>query len=487
MISTDTNNHIDSSEERSHSETQNDNGFLFNFTQIWLQITSNNLLNDGNEDNGTTDNGMKDTINRREPIIILGKTYNDTNLDDNRIEEDISSRIWLTYRTGFEPIPKTNGGPQPLSFVHSMIFNRNPFSSTFNNFHSLIDNDNFTTDVGWGCMIRTSQSLLANALQSLILGRDFKYGTVGDNAKHNEIIDMFKDGPKAPFSLHNFIRVASELPLQVKPGQWFGPNAASLSIKRLCTNVYRNNQHAKVQVLISESSDLYDDKINLIFKDIESRPDALLLLLPVRLGINKVNPLYHASILQLLSLKQSVGIAGGKPSSSYYFFGYQNNSLLYLDPHYPQFISSRLSIYDTYHTNRYQMLNVDDMDPSMMVGLLVKDIEDYQEFKLRCTEMNNKIVHFHPNSKTLDSRNSMSDFKRKHSEFVCIDAEDLQRREEFININNDHDEDPTNTEDFVDVGNEIDKANDFDRNVGDSIDTDDPINILNSDSLEHDS
>lgn len=36
----------------------------------------------------------------------------------------------------------------------------------------------------------------------------------------------------------------------------------------------------------------------------------------------------------LFTLPQSVGIAGGRPSSSYYFVGTQSDSLFYLDPHH---------------------------------------------------------------------------------------------------------------------------------------------------------
>ena len=36
----------------------------------------------------------------------------------------------------------------------------------------------------------------------------------------------------------------------------------------------------------------------------------------------------------LFTFPQSVGIAGGRPSSSYYFLGYQAESLFYLDPHH---------------------------------------------------------------------------------------------------------------------------------------------------------
>lgn len=104
-------------------------------------------------------------------VFILGNEY--VSSDTKSILGDIESKIWLTYRSGFEAIPKAFDGPSPLSFIHSMIFNRN-LALTLN-IHGLTDNENFTTDVGWGCMIRTSQSLLANALQILLLGRDYSY------------------------------------------------------------------------------------------------------------------------------------------------------------------------------------------------------------------------------------------------------------------------------------------------------------------------
>jgi len=42
----------------------------------------------------------------------------------------------------------------------------------------------------------------------------------------------------------------------------------------------------------------------------------------------------HADIQALFSFPQSVGVAGGRPSSSYYFVGTQGDSLFYLDPHF---------------------------------------------------------------------------------------------------------------------------------------------------------
>lgn len=311
-------------------------------------------------------------------VMILGKKYH-----SSEVSAAINSQLWFTYRTGFEAIDRAEDGPSPLSFLQYMIFNGKPKSA----WDGIFNSQHFLTDMGWGCMIRTSQSLLANALQQLVVGRHTSADNI-DNAsdKIQRIVELFTDDYEHPFSLHNFIKVASELPLQVKPGEWFGPSAASLSIKRLCAN-FEGVGAPKLRVFISESCNLYDDEVEATFNNSKC---PLLILFPIRLGIEKINSIYYPSLLQLLSLKYSVGIAGGKPSSSYYFFGYQGSDLLYLDPHNLQDKSKNP---ETYHTDRFQTLEISDLDPSMLAGILVNDFDDYKKFKHEVIE-ENKILNF---------------------------------------------------------------------------------------------
>lgn len=393
-------------------------GLSFSLGQIWRQITSYNSL-EVIGDNGTDGN----------PIIIMGYSY--TNVKE--AEEKMAQQICLTYRFGFEPIPRSVNGPNPLTFLGSMVFSKNMLLNNGYRFHELMDKNNFTSDVGWGCMIRTSQSLLANAFLRLLYFQDDK-----------RVIDLFQDNTSSPFSLHNFIAIAGELPLKVQPGEWFGPNAASLSILRLCERYSNIPDLPKLKVLISENGDLYDDQILKLFtQDLLG----LLILFPVRLGIEKINNYYHKSLLHFLSLKQSVGIAGGKPSSSFYFIGYHNHDLYYLDPHFCQNYLDDNIQYDTYHSHNYQTLNITNLDPSMMIGILLTDYSDYSNFQTQCNENGNIIVHFHKCIKT----NS----KRRPSDFVNISEEDV--RDDFVDIHYAKDEKTSEDDEFVDLNQELDE------------------------------
>src|SRR5699024_223568 len=105
----------------------------------------------------------------------------------------------------------------------------------------------FTSDTGWGCMIRSGQSLLANALSILILGRGimllltlYKLVTVtkscldwrrGSNVdEETGLLSLFADYPSAPFSIHRFVQHGADS-CGKYPGEWCGPSATARCIQ----------------------------------------------------------------------------------------------------------------------------------------------------------------------------------------------------------------------------------------------------------------
>jgi hypothetical protein len=61
---------------------------------------------------------------------------------------------------------------------------------------------------------------------------------------------------------------------------------------------------------------------------------SIVVLVPVRLGIQSVNPEYIDELKDLLRNKYSIGFIGGRPNHAIYFVGYKGKAtLLGLDPH----------------------------------------------------------------------------------------------------------------------------------------------------------
>jgi len=125
-----------------------------------------------------------------------------------------------------------------------------------------------------------------------------------------------------------------------------------------------------------------------------------LIVLGVRLGIDRITPVYHAALKAALELPYSVGIAGGRPSSSHYFIGHQGDAFFYLDPHTTRAALPRGQLthddVETCHTRRLRRLGIAEMDPSMLLGFLVRDKREFDEWRRAVEGTEGKaIIHVH--------------------------------------------------------------------------------------------
>lgn len=98
----------------------------------------------------------------------------------------------------------------------------------------------------------------------------------------------------------------------------------------------------------------------------------------------------------------TTGNTSGRPSASHYFVGVQDSYLFFLDPHTTRpALASRCpdepytpEELDSYHTRRLRRIHIKDMDPSMLVGFLIKDEADWADWKDRVRSTAGKpIIH----------------------------------------------------------------------------------------------
>ncbi|XP_023030058.1 autophagy-related 4a isoform X2 [Leptinotarsa decemlineata] len=293
-----------------------------------------------------------------EPVWILGKRYNAMN-DIYEIRQDIISKIWITYRKCFVPI----GGSEGL-----------------------------TSDKGWGCMLRCGQMVLAQALVSLHLGRDWLWDPQTQDSTYLKILRKFEDTRQAPYSIHQIAQMGDSLGKSV--GQWFGPNTVAQVLKKLV----RYDEWSKLSIHVALDNTIIINDIRELCCPVDSKNSdtnkmnsewkPLLLIVPLRLGITNINPIYISCLQKCFQFKQSLGIIGGKPNVALYFIGCVGKELIYLDPHNTQktgFVGNKetpeqIEIDITYHCRYASRINVTKIDPSVAVCFFCKTESDFDEF-----------------------------------------------------------------------------------------------------------
>ncbi|KAJ2989178.1 hypothetical protein NUW58_g3602 [Xylaria curta] len=259
----------------------------------------------------------------------------------------------------------------------------------------LSDQTGFASDSGWGCMIRSGQSLLANAMAIQRLGREWRRGK--QETEERSILAQFADDTRAPYSIHNFVRHGASA-CGKYPGEWFGPSATARCIQALA------NAHESTLRVYStgDGPDVYEDNFMKIAKPDGATFHPTVILVGTRLGIDKITPVYWEALVASLQMPQSIGIAGGRPSSSHYFIGVQGLHFFYLDPHYTRPIfpyHDDVAQYtqeevDTCHTRKLRRLHIKEMDPSMLIGFLIRDEEDWRDWRRSVKHVQGKaIIH----------------------------------------------------------------------------------------------
>jgi len=303
-------------------------------------------------------------------------------------------------------------------------------------------------------MLRSAQMLMAQALILHKLGRQWRsssqdinnpYPPSSNNKEedlHRSIIKLFSDtDTRSPFSIHNLVRIGSTLGKTA--GNWFGPATAAFLLQMAWLNNSQTLEEERDSILkdlavyVSQDCTVYkQDVINIcsggqtstieqegfdmmtteqldysyseeVTVDSESwclenqikieqaDPDpwkSVLILVPIRVGGDKVNPIYEDCLRNLLTLPCCVGWIGGKPSHSLYFIGYQDEYLLHLDPHriQPPVDTNQPEFpVNTFHCHNPRKLLISKMDPSSCLGFYLRTRD---ELEVWCSEIESYVT-----------------------------------------------------------------------------------------------
>jgi len=291
---------------------------------------------------------------------------------------------------------------------------------------------NLTNDAGWGCMLRSGQMLLCNALMEHCLGRYWRIHArlpEHDPGKHSAVVDavqtiipdtgisksvirLFLDHPDSPFGVHMITKLGAQY--GVRPGDWFAPTPISLVMRDLCMRfqpagfraycardgtIYLDELRTMLGTMPPDKmSNAVEDACMIASKGVVQTPQAaseapsgFLIMIPVRLGINSLSEAYYPAIHELFHEPCFVGIVGGRPHSSLFFFASQGRYLYYLNPHYvqttePHPTSTGMISISSYIPTRVRKVPVSELDPSMSLGFLFGSMAEFTEFQRRFTQ-----------------------------------------------------------------------------------------------------
>jgi cysteine protease ATG4 len=286
--------------------------------------------------------------------------------------------IWFSYRKNFQPIIKQS---KQIDTNHKTrildLFPRSPM---------------YNSDTGWGCMIRCSQMLLAQAI--------FKSYTFSNK---NEVIKLFLDKHIFPFSIHNMIIEGNKF--GKNPGDWYGPQMACHLIK----NIYSSYKYKHLNVIISEQGILYEDDFLDNFQE-------KLVLIPLRLGVRNVDQCYYTDIIYFLKHHGSVGMIGGTPRHALYFVGSiktpegkETNKLIALDPHTVQEVD--LKELNTYSCDDPKIIHMNELDPNVALGFYFRDYDDFNSLKTMVDCNKSNLITIKKTKKETISSNVIEDFE----------------------------------------------------------------------------
>ncbi|CAB9500629.1 Cysteine protease ATG4B [Seminavis robusta] len=392
-------------------------------------------------------------------IYLLGKWY-DLEREYEPKRDDELSLFWLTYRSGFPEISPYD------------IF----------------------SDAGWGCMLRSAQMMLAQALRVHFKSRDWRSHRLSISQRRREpflrsLLTWMADFPSASdnvYSLHNMV-ATGHAKYEILPGEWYGPGTACHVLRDLVhaheirqVALWKKKKQQQVQQLrqleqqqqndtddknatinnitlikvpdkpirlfrvhVAAQGSVYHDAVHELMTK-ESRavyeaakqkqsnasktvvPDhplasaeqelkeaqeeqaalqqlewdtGLLLLIPLRLGLNGINEEYAKSISFTFSIPYSVGVLGGRPRGARWFYGAWSDGsrILGLDPHTVQQAPRRrtaringksISVVDiseaylrSVHTTSQETVPLVRMDPSIALGFYCRSPKELQHLQ----------------------------------------------------------------------------------------------------------
>ena len=351
----------------------------------------------------------KFTLNEKSIIQIFNKSYSSVNSEF--INQKINQLIYISYRNNYKP---------QINSKNKSIYN---------------------SDCGWGCMIRSSQMILARAIYKIFKYEEgLKNKKIDKNHLIKKIIYYFldndlklsendKENTHKYFGMDNYIAklkeynkkykrkkgeiYAFEPPFSIQKiciigeifgrtcGEWFSdydlPKIFNIIndyfnvfpqiiIAHYNSNLMLSDLMNKCAKEISEENEIENEKY-IIFDNKKYTFNKIgIIFISVRLGLQSISEEYFPSIKKLFMCKEFLGFIGGRVQSASYFIGYVDDDLLFMDPHYNQNSVKDLDVegISSYINKTIYKLPLTSLQTALTLGFLIRNSDEFIDLLKFC-------------------------------------------------------------------------------------------------------
>ena len=280
--------------------------------------------------------------------------------------------------------------------------------------------NNYSSDCGWGCMVRCCQMMLSRAFIKFRLNelidvqedKDIELKNVKD-----EVIYYFYDKfisihdihiNKSIFEMYKNILKKKINVIEIIPPY----SIYILTLLGNCPNIHTSD-HNMIKTIIKINKTLFNENIAMVHfissvnkKKIienfcekidsnlnEDNDDFLIynsnkylfkkngiVFISLRLGLQKIDSSYIEMIPKIFNnLHNNIGFVSGKKKSAYYFIGINDNKLIFADPHFNQDQEKDEQKFPSYSINELFLMPVKEICSELTLGVTICSKNDLEQ------------------------------------------------------------------------------------------------------------
>lgn len=167
----------------------------------------------------------------------------------------------------------------------------------------------YSSDAGWGCMLRVAQMLIANLL---VRHARLPLPTV---------LPLFWDNAPTRFGIQTLTALAADIYPHKKPKDWFSPCEVAFVLQKALS-------------LFGEDYSLVIGNDNSLFLSELAVPSPnLVIVILARIGLDQPESMYLAAVVEMMRSSFFLGVMGGTPGHALLFLKEREGFLGCLDPH----------------------------------------------------------------------------------------------------------------------------------------------------------